>query len=82
MLSAGESELAVDAPGVRAAAEEALMALRERQAITKALTGARKNVDRAQEVLDEMTERVRDRLERVETLVSAAAGESAALDED
>jgi hypothetical protein len=76
VLAAGESELAVDAPGVRAAADEALMALRERQTITKSLTGARKNVERAQEVLDEMTDRVKDRLERVDDLVSAAADEA------
>lgn len=73
VLAAGESELSVDAPGVRAAAGEALMALRERQTITKSLTGARKNVDRAQEVLDEMTDRVRERLERIEALIAAAA---------
>jgi hypothetical protein len=78
VLAAGESELTVDASGVRAASSEALMALRERQTITKSLTGARKNVDRAQEVLDEMTDRVRERLERIEVLIAEAVDEAEA----
>jgi hypothetical protein len=76
LMSAGEADLAVDAPGVRTAAAEALMALRDRQKISKSLTGAKTNLGNAQEMLDEMTDRVRARLEQVEALVSQAADEA------
>jgi hypothetical protein len=67
-----ESELEVDAAGVRTAAEEALAALRDAQRIRGSLTGATNSVESAREALDSMVDRVRGSLERVEALVSAA----------
>jgi hypothetical protein len=71
-----ESDLEVDAAGVRAANEEALSALREAQSIKLALTGATKGVDSARGLLESMVDRVRASLERVEALLATADGES------
>ena len=73
-LMARESELELDAAGVRTAAEEALSALRDAQGIRLALTGANKGLDSARRGLDEMVERVRASLERVEALVAHGEG--------
>jgi len=71
-LMAGESELAVDAPGVRQATDEALSALKEAQKIRNSLTGASKGIAGARETLDLMVDRVRSALERVEGLIDSA----------
>ena len=71
-LMAQERELEVDAAGVRAAADEALSALKDAQKIRQSLTGASKGVDGARTALDAMVLRVEKSIERVETLISAA----------
>jgi hypothetical protein len=67
-----ERDLALDAAGVRDAADEALSALKEAQKIRSSLTGAKKNVDNAHDVLDGMVSRVEKSLARVETLIARA----------
>ena len=69
-LMSAERELALDAAGVRDAAEEALSALREAQKVRSSLTGASNSVKAAHETLDAMVVRVRTSLERVESLVA------------
>jgi len=71
-----ERELAIDAAGVRDAAEEALSALKQAQSVRSSLTGARKGVDGAREALDGMVARVEASLERIESLISAADPEA------
>jgi hypothetical protein len=71
-LMATERDLALDAVGVRDAAEEALSALREAQRIRSSLTGATNSVKAAHDTLDAMVARVRASLERVESLVSSS----------
>jgi hypothetical protein len=73
-LMARERELAIDAPGVRDAAEEALSALKQAQSVRSSLTGARKGVEGAREALDGMVGRVEASLERIESLISSADG--------
>jgi hypothetical protein len=70
-LMASERDLALDAAGVRDAAEEALSALREAQKVRSSLTGASNSVKVAHETLDAMVARVRASIERVESLVSS-----------
>jgi hypothetical protein len=70
-LMAAERDLALDAAGVRDAAEEALSALKDAQKIRSSLTGASKGVDSARETLDSMVARVQTSLTRVETLIDA-----------
>jgi hypothetical protein len=72
-LMAAERELALDAAGVRDAAEEALSALRDAQKIRSSLTGANNSVKAAHETLDAMVARVQASLSRVESLVSASS---------
>jgi hypothetical protein len=69
-LMSAERDLALDAAGVRDAAEEALSALKDAQRIRSSLTGANKSVDAAHTALNVMVERVESCLERVESLVS------------
>jgi hypothetical protein len=71
-LMSAERDLALDAAGVRDAADEALSALKEAQKIRSSLTGAKKNVDNAHDVLDGMVSRVEKSLARVETLIAQA----------
>ena len=71
-LMAAERELALDAAGVRDAAEEALSALKEAQRIRSSLTGASNSVTAAHEALDVMVGRVEASLERVESLISSS----------
>jgi hypothetical protein len=71
-LMAAERDLAVDAAGVRDAAEEALSALKDAQKIRSSLTGASKGVQAARDTLDAMVLRVEASLARVETLIDAA----------
>jgi len=70
-----ESELEVDAAGVRTAAEEALSALRDAQRIRGSLTGASNSVKSAREALDAMVARVQASIERVEALVGTGEPE-------
>jgi hypothetical protein len=72
-LMAAERDLALDAAGVRDAAEEALSALRDAQKIRSSLTGANNSVKAAHETLDAMVARVQGSLARVESLVSASS---------
>jgi hypothetical protein len=72
-LMAAERDLALDAAGVRDAAEEALSALRDAQKIRSSLTGANNSVKVAHETLDAMVGRVQASLSRVEVLVSASS---------
>jgi hypothetical protein len=72
-LMAAERDLALDAAGVRDAAEEALSALRDAQKIRSSLTGANNSVKAAHETLDAMVARVQASLTRVESLVSASS---------
>jgi hypothetical protein len=69
-LMSAERDLALDAAGVRDAAEEALSALKDAQRIRSSLTGANKSVDAAHSALNVMVERVEGCLARVESLVS------------
>jgi hypothetical protein len=72
-LMAAERDLALDAAGVRDAAEEALSALRDAQKIRSSLTGANNSVKAAHDTLDAMVARVQASLARVDTLVSASS---------
>jgi hypothetical protein len=71
-LMTAERDLALDAAGVRDAAEEALSALRDAQKIRSSLTGASNSVKTAHATLDAMVERVQASLSRVEMLVSVS----------
>ena len=71
-LMSAERDLALDAAGVRDAADEALSALKEAQKIRSSLTGASKSVDAARDTLDGMVTRVEKSLARVETLIAEA----------
>ncbi len=71
-LMSAERDLALDAVGVRDAAEEALSALKDAQRIRSSLTGASKSVDSARETLDSMVSRVESSLARVESLIDRA----------
>jgi hypothetical protein len=71
-LMTAERDLALDAAGVRDAADEALSALKEAQKILSSLTGATKSVSAARDTLDSMVSRVEASLARVESLIDAA----------
>jgi hypothetical protein len=71
-LMSAERDLALDAAGVRDAADEALSALKEAQKIRSSLTGATKSVTAARDTLDSMVSRVETSLSRVESLIDAA----------
>ncbi len=71
-LMAAERDLALDAVGVRDAADEALSALKDAQRIRSSLTGASKSVDAARDTLDSMVGRVESSLARVESLIAEA----------
>ena len=71
-LMSAERDLALDAVGVRDAAEEALSALKDAQRIRSSLTGASKSVDSARDTLDSMVARVETSLTRVESLIDKA----------
>ena len=73
---AREQDMTVDAAEVRIAAEEAVSCLKQAQSIRSTLTGIKTSSDNARATLDEMVEAVRARLERVESLIELADGES------
>jgi hypothetical protein len=70
-LMAREQTLEVDAAGVRAAADEALSALKDAQRIRGSLTSASKGVQGATEALNTMVARVQASIERVEALIAS-----------
>jgi Uncharacterized protein conserved in bacteria (DUF2130) len=72
-----EGELQMDAPAVRDAAGEALSALRQAQSIKLHLSKASDGVAEARKGVETMATDVRERLERIEALVAAAAKEAA-----
>jgi hypothetical protein len=73
LLVSREAELTVDAAGVRVAASEARALLEEARTIKSALTSARNSVDKARTGVEGMVAALIERLERIESLVSAAA---------
>jgi hypothetical protein len=75
-----EGELTMDAPGVRDATAEALVALADARGIRSALTSATNSVDRARGTLDAMVASVIERLERIESLVGEADTDTADAD--
>ncbi len=69
VLLASESDLAVDAGGVRDAAAEARAALDALKAIKSSMTKATNNVEQAKAAVEAMVGVVLERLERIESLV-------------
>jgi hypothetical protein len=67
-----EGELDMEAPAVRDAAAEALSALKQAQGIKLNLTKAENGIASARDGLEEMAESVKQRLERIESLVEEA----------
>ena len=63
----------MDGAEVRAAAEEALSALRQAQSVRSALTGIKTQSDRARDGLNGMVEAVQVKLERIDLLVAEVA---------
>ncbi|MDP9228355.1 MAG: DUF2130 domain-containing protein [Actinomycetota bacterium] len=76
LLMQHEGELEMDAPAVRDAAGEALSALKQAQSIKLHLTKASDGVLAAREGVELLAADVRERLERIERLVAAAAEEA------
>jgi hypothetical protein len=62
----------IDAGAVRDVAERALAALADERRIKNQLTGAKRGIDRAYGMVDEMSARVRGLLEEIDTLVRPA----------
>ena len=77
VLMARDLELEVDAVAVRDTAEEALMLLKQAQAIRSTLTGIKTSSDKARASLDAMVTAVEERLERIDALVAEAEPDSA-----
>jgi hypothetical protein len=77
LLATGESSLEVDAAGVRDAAEEAAARLKRANRVRKSLTAVTNGADAAREEFDDMVADVERCLARIESLVAAAALESA-----
>ena len=69
---ARDRDLTVDAPAVRDAAQEAVTALKQAQAIRSALTGIKTQSDRARGGLDGMVEAVEAKLALIDSLVAEA----------
>lgn len=80
VLLARESDLTVDAPGVRDAASEARAALEALKSIKSSLSKATNNVDHAKGAVELMVATVIDRLSHIETLITAAEADAAADD--
>ena len=72
LLSALEGDLTVDAAGVRVAAAEAKALLEEARNIKSSLTSAKNSVDRARTGVEGMVGSLLERLDRIESMVSAA----------
>ena len=69
---ARDRDLTVDAPAVRDAAQEAVTALKQAQAIRSALTGIKTQSDRARDGLDGMVTAVEAKLQQIDSLVAEA----------
>ena len=67
----------IDAGAVRDTVERALAALSEERKVKQQLTGAKTGIDRAYELVEAMTARVRALLAEIDTLVRACGDESA-----
>ena len=74
MALARDRDLEVDAPAVRDAAQEALTALRQAQAIRSALTGIKTQSDRARDGLNGLVGSVEAKLSLIDSLVAEADG--------
>jgi hypothetical protein len=77
LAMARDRDLTVDAPAVRDAAEEAITALKQAQAIRSALTGIKTQSDRARDGLNGMVAAVEAKLEQIDSLVAEAETDSA-----
>jgi hypothetical protein len=75
LAAASDGGLEVDAAGVRDAAEEATAQLKRVNRIRKSLTGVTNSADAARDELNAMVADVEACLERIESLVAAAADE-------
>jgi hypothetical protein len=67
-----ERDLTVDAAEVRSVAEDAVVCLKQAQAIRSALTGIKTSSDNARKGLDAMVKAVAEKLERIDALVAEA----------
>jgi len=72
---ARESDLGVDAVAVRDTAAEAITILKQAQAIKSTLTGIKTSSDKARTSLEDLIESLRERLERIDSLVAAELDE-------
>jgi hypothetical protein len=77
LLATSDAALEVDASGVLAAAEEAEATLKRANRVRKSLTNVTKSAEAAEEEFNSMVEDVEKCLDRIESLVAAAASESA-----
>jgi hypothetical protein len=75
LASSGGDGLEVDAAGVRDAAEEAAAQLKRANRVRKSLTGVTNSADAAREELEAMIADVELCLDRIESLVAAAAAD-------
>ncbi len=75
VLMAREGDLGVDASAVRDTAAEAVSILKQAQGIRSSLTGIKTSSDKARASLDDLVESIRERLERIDSLVGVAADE-------
>jgi hypothetical protein len=75
VLLARESELEVDPVAVRDTAAEAITLLKQAQAIRSTLTGIKTSSDKARASLDAMVAAVEEKLQRIDSLVSAGQPE-------
>jgi hypothetical protein len=75
-LMSRDADLEVDAVAVRDTAEEAVTMLKQAQAIRSTLTGIKTSADKARGGLDSMVEDVRNKLERIDSLVAEAEAEA------
>ena len=74
---ARDTGLHVDAAAVRDTAQDAVSCLKQAQAIRSTLTGIKTSSDKARAGLDALVEAVREKLERIESLVAEEAAKDA-----
>ena len=79
VLMAGKDDTEVDAGAVRDRVERALTAMEDVRRVKSQLTGATSSIQKSNELLDEMAERVRDYLREIDRLVLEA--DAAAIEE-
>ena len=75
-----ERDLTVDAAEVRSVAEDAVVCLKQAQAIRSGLTGIKTSSDKARKALDAMVDAVTEKLERIDALVAEADDAGASED--